>query len=1026
MDDLFELSPALPVFHHNPSDTTIRKPTATPELNAFSKSPYTKPETVHEEGEETIYAIPSANLTYGLRNFTPPPPPIQKSHSSSSQKQPPTHPVRTPARTKRRSVSSTLSDDGPSSPTVANSPDPQTFPTTIGDDRVDFSSLLSTPAPIIFSTPVERELLNTLSMLGLDTAQIVHSVLTDACDAAGAVWWMLKKKAERRGLGLRIGEGGGEGLGLGLQESGGPTGNAEAVKGMVLGGEGVDSPKELDSLLLDQENMKKKSDLAQQKSQHHRHRDKDQDKDRDKDKKHRKVTAGVQTDATELTIFPARSAPQLAFVPPTPTFLEPRTPPPRPATPTGTGSRSLMLSPSSSTVTDSHSHSSSKHSYSSSKSHPSTPAGSLRDREKDKGVDGLGGGSKGRKARSGSVSIMQRATTALEAAGLVRKKSAEAVREEKERDKSKEMDRRTGGHSGEEPRSSHGSGGPSKLAKSPPTKAKDKDKDKDKDRERERERNLIVTPPPGEIPLMGSPWVMADSRDSATSHSHQSHANPRGSTTSPTPAEKPSSGDRGEVPHSASAPNVSTKISPNGVPQPRHRANLLTAFRLWFNEDRKGKRKDTNIDSPNINTHTVYRQQSYTGAAPKRRGSNTSGGRFGSRGASHRHRPSVSSRRSSSVNSRRSSGTSTQMLVLDSPQIPTRRSFGSHTPNSERGDHSSRPSSVRSFSIQGQQTQTRHRKSPSASSAGSAHLRTASPMQRYNHNHRRAGSGSSTRVVRQIQATPRPAHIRSNSTTSSLHSPASSRPASFYELSESEGPRTGSPYRQRHKRLTDDGNSTPRRGSSSGGSTNTTFVAQKRQGPFTSPVVHGSSYGRTSWKKSWGLEPPGWQFRTAHLPVEVLVISPATEPMSIRDVFSGRQSLSMGDESDWVDEDDDIPAFIGGLGQMGTGGLSTGTNTSGSSQMTMEHPPTVMLSSAPRGHRSSKRGSGSGNRSSGAGGTTTGKKQGHSPVERTSPNPTDGGYDTTETRTGRRQLPAGRSGPAFRHPIQEEDEGEEE
>lgn len=36
---------------------------------------------------------------------------------------------------------------------------------------------------------------------------------------------------------------------------------------------------------------------------------------------------------------------------------------------------------------------------------------------KDKDKDG-----KGRKPRSGSVSIMQRATTALEAAGLVRKK----------------------------------------------------------------------------------------------------------------------------------------------------------------------------------------------------------------------------------------------------------------------------------------------------------------------------------------------------------------------------------------------------------------------------------------------------------------------------------------------------------------------------------------------------------------------------------------------------------------------------
>ena len=171
------------------------------------------------------------------------------------------------------------------------------------------------------------------------------------------------------------------------------------------------------------------------------------------------------------------------------------------------------------------------------------------------------------------------------------------------------------------------------------------------------------------------------------------------------------------------------------------------------------------------------------------------------------------------------------------------------------------------------------------------------------------------------------------------------------------------------------------------------------------------------------MEPPGWQSRTAHLPVEVLVISPATEPVSLRDVFSGRQSLSMGDESDWVDEDDDIPPFIGGLGQMGMGiGAGMGTGQSGTMQTNLEPPPTVTLSPAPR-HRSTKRAA---NRNSGPGGSTTGKKQGHSPVERVSPNPGDGGYDTTETRAGRRQLPAGRSGPAFRHAIQEEDEGEEE
>ncbi|OJA13903.1 hypothetical protein AZE42_07845, partial [Rhizopogon vesiculosus] len=99
----------------------------------------------------------------------------------------PPYPTRTPARTKRRSVSSTLSDSG--SPTLDKPLAPL--------PPQDFASLLSTPAPIIFSTPAERELLNSLSLLGFDTGQIVHSVLSDACDAAGAIWWMLKRMQEK-------------------------------------------------------------------------------------------------------------------------------------------------------------------------------------------------------------------------------------------------------------------------------------------------------------------------------------------------------------------------------------------------------------------------------------------------------------------------------------------------------------------------------------------------------------------------------------------------------------------------------------------------------------------------------------------------------------------------------------------------------------------------------------------------------------------------------------------------------------
>ncbi|KAG9019378.1 hypothetical protein FRB90_003185 [Tulasnella sp. 427] len=61
----------------------------------------------------------------------------------------------------------------------------------------DLSAQIDMKAPLPFSSHLERYLPSTLSVMGFDTGQIVHSVLTDACDAASALWWMLKKKAER-------------------------------------------------------------------------------------------------------------------------------------------------------------------------------------------------------------------------------------------------------------------------------------------------------------------------------------------------------------------------------------------------------------------------------------------------------------------------------------------------------------------------------------------------------------------------------------------------------------------------------------------------------------------------------------------------------------------------------------------------------------------------------------------------------------------------------------------------------------
>lgn len=165
------------------------------------------------------------------------------------------------------------------------------------------------------------------------------------------------------------------------------------------------------------------------------------------------------------------------------------------------------------------------------------------------------------------------------------------------------------------------------------------------------------------------------------------------------------------------------------------------------------------------------------------------------------------------------------------------------------------------------------------------------------------------------------------------------------------------------------------------------------------------------------------------------MISP---PPDIRDVFSSgtRQSPAIGDESDWVDEDEDVPEFAGGLGQMSAGAgagsaigmvgfsTTTGPNTSGASSTALERP-LPLVQQPPRVQNAYVRGRTAKPRTGGAGRGTSGRaKGGHSPAGRTSSAPPQNEKGSgVEAR--RWQLPNVR-GPAFRHAIQEEDEGEEE
>ncbi|PWN32131.1 Pkinase-domain-containing protein, partial [Meira miltonrushii] len=171
-------SAPLSLKHRNESQTTIkRQASASSDASRIATGTSSKsnsaPLPTHSESSEA-----SGNTTEDT--FTPMmafSSPLEKRPSQSSSRG--GH-HRTPSRTKRRS-SGGLSDHHP--PSLDLKP-------------VDYIALLELSTPAIFSTILEQNLLHQLSGLGMDVGQIVHSVVNEACDASGAMWWILKKKAE--------------------------------------------------------------------------------------------------------------------------------------------------------------------------------------------------------------------------------------------------------------------------------------------------------------------------------------------------------------------------------------------------------------------------------------------------------------------------------------------------------------------------------------------------------------------------------------------------------------------------------------------------------------------------------------------------------------------------------------------------------------------------------------------------------------------------------------------------------------
>lgn len=883
-------------------------------------------------------------------------------------------PTRTPARTKRRSVSST-NISAPTSPTEPS------FPAGAGAAPIgpqDYASLLTTSAPLLFSTPLERGLLTSLSTIGFDTGQIVHSVLTDACDSTGAIWWLLKKKAERREVAesRRIAE--------------------ERRKTF----EALDDPKRKSALGMNIGDTSLESMLENRPSSLEV-----------SEGRYSPFQAPIPSPLPlflqeKKETFTLSAPPHISFVPPTPSAddtPEPHTPP------------HAMTGSSTSTATLGADLDGSLRSVGSTPSTPGTP--------------------KEKRFRSGSVSMLQRA------AGLVRKKSEEKVKEkDKDRDETGETSAATTtsklswGRSSESTAHSHTSShapglghsisfpsAGAKLTKSPPI---------GKGKEREFDHGHKVT----SALTPESPWTSVES------------ASPQ------TPAQQPPQASR-QVFKLASPAFLSTHVEDkptetflhdqalddsSGSKGRAQRASIFNAFRFWFQEDRKkSKGKGKATASP--------LKQSYINAPPstptvRSRGGPYKGSKKRNNGFGHSKRPSVSSRRSSSVNSRRSSLTSNPPrrpsdFILPQPLSPdsmhhisrqrsdaSRRSMGSRTPSSEVG---SRPSSVRSFNRTPRARPTRAR-SPSQSSTGSSRTRQpTSPMF-----HRRLGSGSSSRVVRQVHL----AHNRNHSQASSARS---SRRGSL----DVPGVTASSPEMlDLVDRLGGERSITPSRERKQG---TTVFVAHKQSNVFGAPSARLATIGRTSWKKSWGIEPPSWQSRAAHAPVETF--SDPGHGGSLRDVFSGRQSLDPNDEDEWEDEDDDMAAFVGGLGQLpaisipgmtsSSASTSSGLPPSPSLRSKHELPPlmgvktrTVVVGkrhrpiSAPVPPKASLQVDSSATRSATLRASPT------PPILPLAAEPNTGSVETAHHGPASRPwrpMQGGRAGPAFKHPIQEEDEDEE-
>jgi len=660
---------------------------------------------------------------------------------------------RTPSRTKRRSVSSQLSLER----RLSHHSMSGQWQSHAPEDYL--GKLNEEPAPL-FSRPSEKHLLSGLSSLGFDVGQLQHSVNSDACDASAATWWILRQKQAERGE------------------------TDEAVEAMNASAA-----------------RRKERAAAYAREERRRAREKEQDKGSQEHSR----TASPEARHTEVTFvetpgslpnvtvtelgppIPASSLPRRVLSPePTPLPLPDvaRLPPePKPIL----------------TVKNSEADA------------PQTPPREVRPDMLNSPTDSSPRERERIKARSPSMSMLQRATSVLTGKKIEEKP---VVSEE----------------------ATEGRTSPTKLVKPKPKMTKS-----------ESEGNLLTAP-------WGSPASSITVKSPVA-----------------TPQHEPSSLSR------ATSVTINEPARPEIKPKANKRDSLWTAFRHMFVEDRRRRKREGQSPLALVDNQIKIAPAVVLSRGPAARSPHVNRVPQPNGRRSLDVRPQIHSRRSSSVNSRRSSITSAHLPadLHDSlaalGRHTSHRSHGSQTPTSDREhfvDYPSRPGSVSSLHRGGSRrsSHSMNVKSPSIHSESSSRYPPPSPLHKYQ---RRSVSGFNSTRVQHIRVIPETQILRSSSVASSVRSNASSRRSSIDKgrmddntgESDYDTGRDDVSIRSLRRRLEE------RRGSSLANQIHRT----------RSPLVHGHH------------KPP-------HKP-----------KAPIRDVFQQK-------DDEWEDEDE-VPAFEGGLGQ---------------------------------------------------------------------------------------------------------------